>query len=233
MMLTCEYDDERQAFDDFYRRRRAGGLITPYISYRAVPTANWYSLPNAIVSLDDLKEHLRIDDTSEDGYLTGLLMAAGSYVQDISNTIILQSDVIVRWVGFPPGDEPFFLPFGGETSDWLLSYTPAIIAYQNENGLSSTLADMTLVTAGISFVPNGGGDWPTDQASDRNGSVYFQGTVAPQKSAPQLATAIKMIAGYWYNAREAVVECKPETLPLAFEALVANNTGFNFGGRWK
>jgi hypothetical protein len=31
-----------------------------------------------------------------------------------------------------------------------------------------------------------------------------------------------MLVGYWYNAREAVVECRPEVLPLAFNVLVEN-----------
>jgi len=230
-MLTCEFDDERLAFDDFYRRRRAGGLITPYLEYRATPASDWYLDAGAIVTLDDMKAHLRIDGTDEDSYITGLLTAAASYVQDVANRIILRSAVTVRWIDFPPSDMPLFLPFGGVSADWDLGSVQPIVQYVNASGVSSAPADLSSLPAGLALSPQS--DWPLDRDSSANASVFFQDTVTPLTDNSQLATSIRMLAGYWYNAREAVVECKPERLPLAFDALVANNTSFNFGGRWK
>lgn len=210
----------------------------PWLSYRVHLSANFLS-SSPPVSVDDLKEHLRIDltDTSEDSYLAGLLAAATGYVQDIANRPIAQSTLSVNYASFPPSGQPLVLPVGDTKAGTLGTTT---IVYPNTGGTTTSLSTsgftppiQKVTTPRGSYVYPTSGDWPTDYDYSSHQAISLDATVAVDNNdsaSSQLSVAIKMIAAYWYNAREAVVECTPSTLPLAFTALVANCTSFNLRG---
>lgn len=224
-------------------RKIKGAAVHPWLNYRIVPSSLWLS-SGSPVTLDSLKAHLRIDDNSEDAYLQGLLLAAVTYCQDISNTVLVESIVSVNYATFPQGNMPLALPAG--VGIGMSSYTPTI-TYPNTSGTLTTLtgsqgiptgspAFEVAVVSGSTFpcAYTKSTQWPTDYDPYAQKPItlkagYASATSPTEPTINQLVVAVKMIAGYWYNAREAVVECTPNTLPYAFEALVANCTAFNIG----
>ena len=237
-------------YDDWYYLQGDGQFVPRYSPSRAVKGAQpypWltYSLSSAdsdwtltsIVSVSDLKEHLRIDaaDTSEDSYLTDLLTAALAYCQTLSNHPLVESSLVAHYATFPPSGQPYGLPTGDGQFSGDSRYYP-VISYPQTGGTVGTIAFPDLRYTNL---PNSGlvwpdsGEWPSDYDFSSPNTIVLTCRLLPDansESVPQMKAAVKMICGYWYNAREAVVDCKPETLPLHFKALIDNSTYFNLRG---
>lgn len=74
------------------------------------------------VSLDEVKVHLRVDHTNEDGYIQALVMAAAAQVENITRRAILTQTWDVFFDDWP-GSGHFVLPFGNLQSVTQVKYT--------------------------------------------------------------------------------------------------------------
>jgi len=177
--------------------------------------------PNAEpITLEELKEHLRIDGTDEDGYLFGLLQGAREFVEDW----LRQSLTYTRWRWtldcFPPGSDTIELPRGpllvtlppGNPSEPLEKISPTI-EYRNGTDVEASFT----LTHGVDFLAANGNPpvidtygllyWPTLLTYNPYPvTIEFVAGCSADGSRvpPGIKQAIKMIVAHWYINREAV-----------------------------
>jgi hypothetical protein len=176
-----------------------------------------------VFSLDAMKAHLRVDGTDEDSHITGLMDAAAVFILQQVNFPYLPCTVSADYYEFPPGRDPIVLPFEvvrGEATVGVES-----VDYPNTPAATTIPVPFAVSLDNNMIYPTSEDDvWPVDYSYDSPSPVKVTVTYdAPSDlSVKPILTALQMLVGYWYNAREAVVECRPEVLPLAFNVLVEN-----------
>lgn len=166
------------------------------------------------VSLADIKQHLVLDpdDTSEDSYLSGLIMAARAACEAATRRSVVGESRRAGLDAFPAGVTPLVFPLhpvptfaaditlpGGSISAIAVSYFDGDGAEQllDPAGYHADLASIPAVLRPVT-------SWPATQ--DRPGAVAITYTVSPLTGG-QLAMvtqAIRLIVGHWYANREAV-----------------------------
>ena len=162
------------------------------------------------VTLDALREHLRITEPEEDAYLADLLAAAAAHVEHASGRKLI-TQTWRRYADRLPSDRSIALHLGPIRS------VEAVTVYDRDGTPSQLipadwrLIDECLRLAGSVSAPNGieidvvcgYGDASTDVPD-------------------HLRRAILMLAAHWYEFRGAVApKDQPVSLPPGFEALVA------------
>lgn len=171
------------------------------------------------VSVNDLKTHLRIDSTSEDSYLEGLLKVARQSAESITHRQLI-----------PAGFALTADQFGAfELRPPLLNTSNISISYVDSTGgtttVSSTVYELHDDGDGPAILTTAyGQSWPTPQSVKGAVTVSYQ---AGYTSSTTLATAanpipesighwIKMVAGSMYEHREAVEPGMNTQVPYKF-----------------
>lgn len=196
------------------------------IGVQSLLAANW--IDAAPISLDSVKTYLRVETTDEDALIESFLDAAVSYCQDISNTIVVSTSILVYYSDFPPSGVPIAVPVGSA----LYARTPTpTIQYTDISGATVTLNDITDFTSykqGANFIiiPQSG-EWPTDY--DRTGPRGVQVSWSVQGDSTNLGQrqfwiAVQMLVGHWYATRDAVVCGSAGEVPFGVNALLQNST---------
>jgi uncharacterized phiE125 gp8 family phage protein len=172
------------------------------------------------VTLEEIKEHLRIDGNDEDGYLFSLLQGAREFVEDWTR----QSLTHTRWRwtldAFPPASETIELPIGplvvitppGVPAEPLQKISPSI-EYINGTDTETT----NTLTHGVDFLAKNSNPptidvyglqyWPTILTNHPYPVTieFIAGYSADgSRVPPVLKQAIKMLVAHWYQNREAV-----------------------------
>jgi uncharacterized phiE125 gp8 family phage protein len=182
------------------------------------------------VSLDEAKQHCRIDSTADDGLVAGYLFAARQYVELLTNRPLITQTF------------DFFIDRDGPVTDafeWRgnrrlieLPRAPAIavtsITYVDTNGATQTLAANQYavdVTSNIGRIePAFGVVWPCVRNQNKAITVRFTagyGTNPGDVPMP-INQAILLTVGHWYENRETVVIGQtPTELPIAAMSLIA------------
>lgn len=176
-----------------------------------------------IVSLDELKPHLRVEGDEEDAYLNGLISAASAWIDGPDG-----------WLGRSIAVQTLELRLDTLCGDAiLLPFGPALeiesVRYIDAAGAEQTVAPSAYELTGRVLGTALGQSWPAYRSG--RGAVrvrYVAGygkknddgeyeTAAP---AP-IKQAILLLIGQWYSFRENVSTEKPGELPFAVEALLA------------
>lgn len=195
------------------------------LSITVTPSSDW--LDTSPVSLDAMKTYLRVDGTDEDALITGLMLAAVSYCQDVSNTTFVKSTISVTYADFPgSGIDALGTPAGSPVP----TGTALSITYTDEGGVEQTLTlsggDLVVAKYGQNVVVIPSADWPSDY--DRTGprQIELAYDVAADTANPgsQIQVAMQMLVGHWYNTRDAVCDGNPKEIPFGVKALLQNNT---------
>lgn len=170
------------------------------------------------LTLTEVKDHLRIDDTDSDDELTLLLAAARSHVETRTNRQLMQATfelTLDRW----PGGRELVLrmpPLASVTS----------VTYYDEDEASQTLASgdyhVDTATEPGRIVLKDGESWPNLDERPAAVTVTY---VAGQASADDVPDAAKLatlqLLAHWFENREAVAfGGNPTNLPHAVEALI-------------
>jgi uncharacterized phiE125 gp8 family phage protein len=172
------------------------------------PTAVTLTGPGLVVApviepigLAELKLHLYIDDTDHDEMLSGFLIAAREYVEDITRRALLTQTWDYPLQGWPSGAE-IILPFGN-----LQSVTS--IKWKDTDGVEATLAvttDYLVITNGEAhgkIVLPYAQTWPSGSLYPSNPIMirYVCGWTTREYVPYKIKTAIKMICSDLYEMR--------------------------------
>lgn len=164
------------------------------------------ALGAGVVSLADLKDHLRITGDDESAYLTGLSMAATYAVEQWTQRLLTVRGVTLSLTDLPCAQEPIELPGGVVAS------------------LTSVTADGTPITGGTVLgtspallIP--AADWPTVTGEGYPVTIIYQAGFATVPA--DLVHAVKMIAADMYDARSNTVEGPTSKAMISAEYLMA------------
>lgn len=166
-----------------------------------------------VLSLEIVKQHLRIDDDEEDSLIAGLIMAAEDHVERATG-LVLERRVVVEVIQ----------GFGGKIRAWPIISVDGL-CYVDGAGRDQTVpADgfRLIAAARPARIKNANAPWPV--LGRLNGAVTVTMTAGFENSADVPAgviQAVKMIVGHFYRNREAVVTAgTPVQVPMAVDMLL-------------
>lgn len=172
------------------------------------------------VSLTEVKDHSRVDDTDSDAVLTILLQAARENVEHHQKRQLITATYELTLDEFPAG--AIILP-----NPPLISV--ASISYEDSAGDTQTWAssnyqvDITGIRGSVSVEPNV--TYPTTEADRKNAvTITFDAGYGAAASAVPETTrlAIMMLAAHWHENREPIViGTIVATLPMHVQSLIA------------
>jgi uncharacterized phiE125 gp8 family phage protein len=160
-----------------------------------------------IVSLDDMKEFLRVEHTDEDTTITAIIDAAVQAAQDYTGRHFVSSVFSLSIDSFYNVEVPTGIT------------TISGISYFDSAGDSQTLsvdkyyADFRREPGRISFID------PPSTHTDRFNAVVIAGTLG-DTAYPPIKHAIKMLAAHYYENRRAVIITTSSKIPLGIEAIL-------------
>ncbi|KFI24516.1 hypothetical protein CG51_17885 [Haematobacter missouriensis] len=157
-----------------------------------------------VVTLTDLKQHLRVLHSDDDDLITAYEAAAVSWLDGYSG-------VLGRAILSQGWQESF--PAWGCMRLALPDVSAAAVSYKDAAGTSQTVPDATLRFDGSVVIIDATG--PAD-ASDIT-VVYT--CALPAGDLPAIVQAVKMLVAHWYVRREAVGEAV-SSIPFAAEVLI-------------
>jgi uncharacterized phiE125 gp8 family phage protein len=155
------------------------------------------------VTLAELKAHLRIDASDEDTPLQAMLTAAREWCEGFQSRKYVSQTVVEKFDDFPDKD----------TLPLILAWSPlasvTTVAYLNSSGGAATLTLNTDVFADTTTEPGRlylpySKTWP--DVYDQHNAVtitYVAGYGNAADVPERIKQAIKLLAGWWYENREA------------------------------
>jgi uncharacterized phiE125 gp8 family phage protein len=175
------------------------------------------------ISLQEAKEHCRIDLDDEDALIGSLIIAARQHVEDVTGRQLITATWALTLDGWP-----WFI----DVPKAPLLTTPAVaITYLDTNGTTQTLAT-TQYRVEASTGPTAGRArimreyavvWPTLRSVGNAVTITFTagyGTSGDKVPMP-IRQAMLLLIGHWYRNRESVnVGNIVSELPQAFDALI-------------
>jgi uncharacterized phiE125 gp8 family phage protein len=201
------------------------------------------------VSLELAKQHLRVDFSDEDSYITALIVAARQYAEKVTKRAFFNQTWLRTLDFFPlygrvegsrsPSERDSW-PYGTwywdrVTIDLPMPRTVSVtgITYLDSNGGEQTLptslynVDTSSIPARIT--PAQGSFWPILN-NYIPGSVKITfvagsyGDGVEVNTCPQtIVQAMLLLIGHWYQNREAVSEQSLRNVPLAVDSLLSVN----------
>ncbi|MFO8012123.1 MAG: head-tail connector protein [Phycisphaerae bacterium] len=167
------------------------------------------------LTCSQLKAHLRVDGSEEDALVDALLAAATGYVERFTRRQLVTASY--RWT-LPEFPETFLVP-----RPPLRSVTA--IEYVDTAGTTQTLsADAYTVLTGAlpgRIHPAWSESWPSARSVPEAVTVTYQAGFGAAADVPEmLKTAIRLLAGHWFEHREAATEERIEALPLAVQNIL-------------
>ena len=176
-----------------------------------------------LLTLDDVKEHLRVDDNREDAYIRRLIRAAQEYAEVAQRQQVSVATYSETFDRFP-------------ASAFFLEAAPLVsvqsVGYRDTNG-SSAVVSSTAYTVDATVLPgriaeNDGDSWPSTQPILNAVTIAYTAgystaaSVGRQNTPERTKVAVLLLVGHWYKHREAVVaesRIEPIDLPLGIHAL--------------
>lgn len=166
------------------------------------------------VTLDEVKNHLRVDGVQEDSLLLGLIAAVTGHL-DGANGLLGRAIITQAWLQTEPH-------FEAEIRLSVLDVQEITsLSYLDESGAWVDLAaDAYGLTTDGYLAPAFGGRWPTTARAREAVKIrYVAGYGDPAAVPPALKSAILLHIGHLYRCREAVGEEMSE-LPLGYADLI-------------
>ncbi len=166
------------------------------------------------VSLSDIKDHLRVDISTDDDLITSYINAAISIVQNKSNRQLITATYTTTLDDFTNKIRLFPSPLQSVTS----------INYVDTNGQSQTLSTSVysvITNASVGYIVKAyGQSWPSTRVQDEAATIVWKAGYGDNASdVPDCAVqAIKLLCGCFYEQREAGFISKP--IDFAVDALI-------------
>jgi uncharacterized phiE125 gp8 family phage protein len=186
-----------------------------------------YSLHTAAtaepVSLDDLKDHLRITGNDEDLYLSGIISAARSIVETRTRRQLFTATWLLKMDSFADCRH---------TDGWTIRLEKVPVAsvtsivYLDTGGTSTTLSSSLYTTDLFSepprITPAYSQTWPSTRNIVNAVTVQFVAGAAAAAVPVEAKHAIKLLCGLMYENREAALDINMVKLPMALDALLSS-----------
>lgn len=156
------------------------------------------------LSVSDVNEHLRIDDTEEQGWIVAQIAAARAWAEDYTQRQFVTATYTLTADAFPCGCG-FSLPRPPLASVSSITYTDN--AGSTQTWASSNYVVSTDTEPGrIRLAYNA--SYPSDWRCEPDGIsiVYVAGYGDPEDVDPRVQLAMLQMIGHWYEHREAVTE---------------------------
>jgi uncharacterized phiE125 gp8 family phage protein len=198
------------------QRPRIG--ITPYRSLTL-------HTPPAVepITLAEARAQCRVDNDSEDTYLTGLLSTARVYCEEQLDISVITQTWEARYDLFPLWEIVLPRP--------PMQPQTVTVTYRSEAGIESTISSATSAfrvdhyTTPGRIYPNYNGVWPAVRGDEN--SVVVRWTAGYGASGanvpPVLKQAMLLLVAHWFEMRQPVVAGYSQVLPVpnTFETLLA------------
>ncbi|HRC61624.1 MAG TPA: head-tail connector protein [Dehalococcoidia bacterium] len=183
------------------------------------------------VSLNEMKAHLRVFGSEEDGLLAGYILSARRHIEIETGRALISQ----RWRATFDGGWPVAFDGVGFRTRVVLPVAPLLaiqsVQYIDSAGATQTLSSGLYRVARVAdrrqrgFIePAHGASWPAVQSVAEAVSVTFDagyGT-GPGDVEGEITQAILLLAAHWYENREAVViGTTVSEMPLAVERLIS------------
>jgi len=176
----------------------------------------------AILTAAEAKVHLRIDHSTEDTYIEGLVEAAREFIENVTGRSLITRTYTAKLDDWP------------RTSVISLPFPPLIavtsIKYTDEDGVTATFSSSDYTVDNYNepgrIVLASDASWPSVKLADINGVeiIWTAGYGAAATALPQkLREAAYLLVGHFYENREAVAVAQGISVtpvPLAFWDLV-------------
>jgi len=171
----------------------------------------------AAVTLDEAKAHLRIDGDSDDADLSRFIVAATDYIEQETRTSLLAQQFVQTFDAFPAGRVIQLLrpPLASVEA----------VKYLDADGTEQTLSDelyrVDIVSRPGRIVLSFGASWPATASEANAVRVEFtagHGNVS--QVPPLLKQAVLLMVGHMFENREAAIDRRIDTVPLAVESIV-------------
>lgn len=156
------------------------------------------------ITLAEAKAHLRVDDTTEDTYISALITAARAHAESLTERQFITATYVLRLDEFPVRCTDIIrVPRPN-----LLTVTS--ITYVDQNGdtqtLSSTLYQVDIASLPGRIMPAYGQLWPTTRCQLNAVAVTFTAGYGAAAAVPvPIKHAVKLLVSHWFENREPVV----------------------------
>lgn len=171
--------------------------------------------PEAFVSLEDAKLHLRVTDDDSDAMITAYIAAACAHI-----------DGPEGWLGRAIGQQTIEARSCYFSEDsWRLPYPPVIsvtsVKYLDTNGVEQTLTTDQYEVRGDRIVQAYDVTWPSVRSDSESVRVRYQAGYAT--IPPAITAAVLLMVGDLFNFRETAIEGNANAVPMSptVEALLS------------
>lgn len=169
------------------------------------------------VSLAEAKAHLRVVGTQDDAAITGYALAATQFIEGETRTTLAGADFVLTLPAFPAGRE-IPIPRPPLRAVTAVKYTDAA-------GTLQTLAPSSYVVDADAkpgrVVLAAGASWPATAERPNAVRIEFAAGYASADAIPQLLKqAVLLMLGHYYENREAAIDRRVDTVPLAVQSIV-------------
>lgn len=163
------------------------------------------------VSMDDLRNHLRIEHDADDAYLIALASAARTAAENHIDTIIAAREYLMTLDEFPAEIEIPLAPVQSTSID---------VTYYDTAGQVQTfeLFDFYRVNDSLFLVPDSGRSWPATQSGKDRVMIAF--TAGWADTPKDVKHAILMIASTLYDQRRDVTAQTMNLVPMSSQYLL-------------
>jgi uncharacterized phiE125 gp8 family phage protein len=169
-----------------------------------------------IITLDSVKDHLRITDPFDNPALSAFITAAIDYVERETGTQLPLASFTLTLDGFPRSRE-IRLPKPPLRSVSTVSFVDPSGEWQSV-GANQFRVDDT--TPGRIILP-AGDTWPATDGSPGCVEISFDAGYGEDDPVPQtLLQCIRLLVGHWYENREGATDRRIDTVPMAVESLI-------------
>ncbi|MEM6560035.1 MAG: head-tail connector protein [Planctomycetota bacterium] len=171
------------------------------------------SQPDAIVTVTDVKDHLRIDGTEDDRTLPTFIAAATEYVEGETGQALAEADYTLTLDSFPI-ERSIPLPRPPLKRVNAVTYTDTDGQTQTLPAAAYTVDDANRPGR---LVLKPGHAWPTTTGEANSVRVDF--TAGPETLPFLLRQAVLLMTGHFFEFREAAGDRRVTTVPLAVESI--------------
>jgi uncharacterized phiE125 gp8 family phage protein len=175
------------------------------------------------VSLEDLKAHLRVEETADDDLIIALGKTARAKIERDTGRVLCTQELILYLDAFPTSDsEPIYV-----------RRPPVVtvdkIEYVDENGTGATweasLYQTDVASSPARILPAYGCTYPSAREQLNAVSIELTCGYGDAHDVPEeLRHALKMLVATWYEHREEVITgtiVSSMPAPIAYQHLIA------------
>lgn len=185
------------------------------------------------VSLQEAKDHIRVDHADDDVVVLGLIATARRYVEDVTGRALITQSWRLNLSGWPSDVAGDWMRMVTQDSAGAIRIAKSpvqsveSVKYVDEDGTLVTLASnaYVLVQSDIvpTLVPSYQTTWPTCRLVPDAVRVEFTAGYGdqPESVPPTLRHAVLLLVGHYYANREATSQVPILQVPFAIDHLLS------------